>query len=72
MFIYLHRMSDLYVDRHELSAEELYCDSNGNTDISLGEANTRAQAKVVLRGEGLLVYLSKRYIEEFLKENWEE
>lgn len=76
MYIYENHLGNgLYVSDFELSHEELYCKQCGDSDGLVGEANAREEAWELLKddtdidGSGGWDY---EYVQEFLRENWEE
>jgi hypothetical protein len=75
MYIYKGHMGSLYTSDKELSWEETYCETCGDSDWLIGFAATREEAWNLLKddtdidGSGGWDY---EYIQEFLKENWEE
>lgn len=70
MFIYESHLGGLFATRMALT--DTYCDECGDSDTYVGYANTRAQAKAVLKGYGEASFYSKRYIKDFIEENWEK
>lgn len=74
MYIYESHMGGLFVSDEVLSYEQTYCETYGDSDFLLGYAETREEARELLKdntninGSGGWDY---DYIQKFLK-NWEE
>ena len=74
MFIYESHMGGLYTSSEELDWDRLYCETCGEYDWLIGEADTKEEAWELLKddtdinGSGGWDY---NYIQNFLK-NWEE
>ena len=75
MYIYEGHMGSLYTSDRQLSWEETYCETCGDSDWLIGFAATREEAWELLKddtdidGSGGWDY---DYVQEFLKENYEE
>lgn len=75
MYIYEGHLGSLYISICELDFDELYCEECGDCDWLVGYAETREEALKLLNditdidGSGGYDY---DYIQEFLKENWED
>ena len=75
MYIYEGHMGSLYTSNYELSYDERHCEQCGDTDWEIGYANTRAEAWELLKditninGSGGWDY---DYVQEFLRDNWDE
>lgn len=73
MYIYEGHMGGLYTSIEELDPEFLYCETCGDSDWLLGEADTREEAWEILKditdidGSGGWDY---NYVQAFLDENW--
>lgn len=74
MFIYESHMGGLYTSSEELDWDRLYCETCGEYDWLIGEADTKEEAWELLKddtdinGSGGWDY---NYIQNFLK-NWDE
>lgn len=74
MFIYESHMGGLYTSSEELDWDRLYCETYGDYDWLIGEADTKEEAWELLKddtdinGSGGWDY---NYIQNFLK-NWDE
>lgn len=74
MFIYESHMGGLYTSSEELDWDMLYCETCGDYDWLIGEADTKEEAWELLKddtdinGSGGWDY---NYIQNFLK-NWDE
>lgn len=74
MFIYESHMGGLYISSEELDWDMLYCETCGDYDWLIGEADTKEEAWELLKddtdinGSGGWDY---NYIQNFLK-NWDE
>lgn len=74
MFIYESHMGGLYTSSEELDWDRLYCETCGDYDWLIGEADTKEEAWELLKddtdinGSGGWDY---NYIQNFLK-NWDE
>lgn len=72
MYIYENHMGGLFTSDHELSYEECYCETCGDFDFLIGEADTREEVIELLRdGDGFVLYTDE-YIQEFLYDNFGE
>lgn len=73
MYIYQSHMSGLFTSNRELDTEECYCETCGDFDFLIGEADTWDEAWDLLKddtnidGTGGWDY---EYIQEFLNENF--
>ena len=73
MYIYESHLSGVYATDTLLSKDRLICNSCGDRDWLIGEAETREQAWELLKertdinGSGGLAY---DYVQEFLDETW--
>lgn len=73
MFIYENHLGGLYTSSEEIPFEELFCETCGDCDFLIGEADTREEAWKLLKDDtdinssGGWAY---DYIQEFLSEHW--
>lgn len=73
MYIYQSHMGALYLSDTELDYEDLYCETCGDSDWLIGQADTKEKAWELLKentdidGSGGWDY---NYVQEFLK-NWD-
>lgn len=73
MFIYEGHMGGLFVTEEPLSYEECYCETCGDSDWMIGEADTREEAWNLLKddtdinGSGGWDY---EYVKQFLNDNF--
>ena len=73
MFIYEGHMGSLFVTEEPLSYEECYCETCGDSDWMIGEADTREEAWNLLKddtdinGSGGWDY---EYVKQFLNDNF--
>lgn len=74
MFIYESHLGGLYTSSEEIPFEALFCETCGDYDSLIGEADTREEALELLKddtdidGSGGWTY---DYVQEFLS-NWDE
>jgi len=68
-YIYESYMGGIYTNDWELSYDELYCETCGDSDIYIGAAETRAEARALLEDE---YDCDSDEIKAFINENWEE
>lgn len=72
MYIYENHLGGLFTSERELSYEECYCETCGDSDFLIGEADTREEVIELLRdGDGFVLYTDE-YIHEFLYDNFGE
>lgn len=75
MYIYESHMGDLFTSGLELSWEECYCETCGDSDKYIGYADTRKAAWDLLKddtninGSGGWDY---DYVQEFINASWDE
>lgn len=67
MYIYENHMGGLFTSDRELSYEECYCETCGDSDWLIGEADTREEVLELLRDEDGEIPYTDEYMEEFLK-----
>lgn len=73
MYIYEGHMGSLFTSIEEIDPELLYCETCGDSDWLLGEADTREEAWEILKditdidGSGGWDY---NYVQAFLDEHW--
>lgn len=66
MYIYENHLGGgLYTSDYELDYEDLYCEQCGDSDIYIGEADTREEAYELLKDD-----YDEEYLNEFLRD-WE-
>lgn len=70
MYIYQSHMGGLYTSDEMLDDEMLYCEECGDSDSFIGYAETREEARKLLKEEAVVAgEWDEDYIEEFLQ-NW--
>lgn len=75
MYIYEGHMGSLFTTDELLSYEECYCETCGDSDWLIGEADTRKEAWELLKddtdinGSGGWNF---EYVANFINSNWEE
>lgn len=72
MYIYKNHMGGLFTVDEPLSYEECYCETCGDFDWLIGEADTREKALESLKDEDGVIPYTDEYMEEFLSNNFEE
>lgn len=72
MYIYENHMGGLFTSDRELSYEECYCETCGDFDCLIGEADTREEVLKLLRDEDGYILYTDEYMQEFLNENFGE
>lgn len=72
MYIYENHMGGLFTTDEFLSPEECYCETCGDSDWLIGEANTREEVLELLKDEDGFIPYTDEYIREFLNENFGE
>ena len=72
MYIYENHMGGLFTSDRELSYEECYCKTCGDSDWLIGEADTREEVIELLRDEDGSIPYTDEYMQEFLNENFGE
>ena len=72
MYIYENHMGGLFTYNRELSYEECYCVTCGDSDWLIGEADTREEVLELLRDEDGFIPYTDEYMQEFLNENFGE
>lgn len=72
MYIYENHMGGLFTSDQELSYEECYCETCGDSDWLIGEADTREEALELLRDEDGYIPYTDEYMQEFLSEHFGE
>ena len=72
MYIYENHMGGLFTSYCELSYEECYCETCGDSDWLIGEADTREEVLELLRDEDGFIPYTDEYMQEFLNENFGE
>ena len=70
MYIYENHMGGLFTSNRELSYEECYCETCGDFDWLIGEADTREEVLELLRDEDGFIPYTDEYMQEFLNENF--
>lgn len=71
MYIYESHMGGFYATTEELDYEWLYCETCGDSDRYIGVANSRKEARRLLKGFYTEAYGLKQ-IKEFIKSvHWE-
>ena len=70
MYIYENHMGGLFTSYRELSYEECYCETCGDSDWLIGEADTREEVIELLRDEDGYILYTDEYMQEFLNENF--
>lgn len=75
MYIYKGHMGSLFTTDELLSYEECYCETCGDSDWIIGEADTRKEAwellkdEIDINGSGGWDF---EYVANFINGNWEE
>ena len=75
MYIYEGHMGSLFATDELLSYEECYCETCGDSDWFIGEADTRKEAwellkdEIDINGSGGWNF---EYVANFINSNWEE
>lgn len=75
MYIYEGHMGSLFTTDELLSYEECYCETCGDSDWLIGEADTRKEAwellkdEIDINGSGGWDF---EYVANFINSNWEE
>ena len=69
-YIYENHMGGLFTYNRELSYEECYCETCGDSDWLIGEADTREEVLELLRDEDGSIPYTDEYMQEFLNENF--
>lgn len=72
MYIYEGHMGSLFATDEPLSYEECYCETCGDSDWLIGEADTREEVLELLRDEDGYIPYTDEYMQEFLNENFGE
>ena len=72
MYIYENHMGGLFTSDRELSYEECYCETCGDSGWLIGEADTREEVLELLRDEDGYIPYTDEYMQEFLNENFGE
>ena len=72
MYIYENHMGGLFTSDRKLSYEECYCETCGDSDWLIGEADTREEVIELLRDEDGSIPYTDEYMQEFLNENFGE
>lgn len=70
MYIYENHTGGLFASGRELSYEECYCETCGDSDWLIGEADTREEVLELLRDEDGFIPYTDEYMQEFLNENF--
>ena len=70
MYIYENHMGGLFASDRELSYEEYCCETCGDSDWLIGEADTREEVLELLRDEDGFIPYTDEYMQEFLNENF--
>ena len=70
MYIYEGHMGSLFATDEPLSYEECYCETCGDSDWLIGEADTREEVLELLRDEDGFIPYTDEYMQEFLNENF--
>ena len=70
MYIYENHMGGLFTSDRELSYEECYCETCGDYDWLIGEADTGKEVMELLRDEDGFILYTDEYMQEFLNENF--
>ena len=70
MYIYESHMGGFYTSVDYQM--DTYCDSCGDSDSFISEANTQAEAKEFLDAYIFRECYTDEYIKEFIEENWSE
>lgn len=70
MYIYENHMGGLFTSDRELSYEECYCETCGDSDWLIGEADTREEVLELLRDEDGSIPYTDEYMQEFLNDNF--
>ena len=70
MYIYENHMGGLLAYDRELSYEECYCETCGDSDWLIGEADTGEEVMELLRDEDGFIPYTDEYMQEFLNENF--
>lgn len=72
MYVYENHLGGIYLSDELIPVEYLYCDSCGDSDLMLGEANTFEELLELLteedEDEGHWLPYSMEYLEEFREE----
>lgn len=72
MYIYEGHMGSLFATDEPLSYEECYCETCGDSDWLIGEADTREEVIELLRDEDGSIPYTDEYMQEFLNESFGE
>lgn len=72
MYIYQSHKGGLYVTDKELTPEQLYDESTGDSDWLVGEANTRTQAETAMRNDIVCLLYSNKYKKRLLNDYFGE
>lgn len=72
MYIYEGHMGGLFVTDEPLSYEECYCETCGDSDWLIGEADTKEEALELLKDEDGSIPWTDDYVQEFLNKNFSE
>ena len=72
MYIYENHLGGLFTSDRELSYEECYCETCGDSDWLIGEADTGEEVLELLRDEDGFIPYTDEYMQEFLNENFGE
>ena len=72
MYIYENHLGGLFTSDRELSYEECYCETCGDSDWLIGETDTREEVLELLRDEDGYIPYTDEYMQEFLNENFGE
>ena len=70
MFIYESHMGGFFASVEELSYEERHCETCGDSDWFIGEAETKEEAREIIKNE--FIYCGQEEVEEFLEEYFGE
>ena len=68
-YIYESHMGGLYTSEYLLPWDYLYCETCGDSDLEMGLATNREEAKRIIEGSGMY---SDEYIKQFLGNEFPE
>lgn len=72
MWIYESHMGGLYAVNQYQDSDDLYCEECGDSDWEIGFAETKEEARKLLKDSGYYERYVEGYCEEFLSESFEE
>ena len=68
-YIYESHMGGLYTSEYLLPCDYLHCETCGDSDLEMGLATNREEAKRIIEGSGMY---SDEYIKQFLDDEFPE